>query len=109
MSNPHEGSIVSDSDANLQIGNIDVSADNPVPITSETQDNQTDILNQLLSAMTAVASTKGIAADLRVTLLSGTVTTVTGITNFGSQPATTFLPNVQNQTAILSNINNISV
>lgn len=92
--------------------------------TESSQIEQEEILNQILSAISAIAGAKGIAADLRVTLLGGTtavtgtltavttvttVTTLTGITNIGAQPATTFLPNQQNQTAILSNINNVSV
>lgn len=82
--------------------------------TDTNQIEQEETLNEILSAIRAIAGAKGIAADLRVTLLGGTtavttVTTLTGITNIGAQPATTFLPNQQNQTAILSNINNVSV
>lgn len=93
--------------------------------TSEIQQQQTDILNTIASAVGAVAHAAGTAADIRVTLLGGTtavtgtltaVTTVTTVTtvasltnmvNIGSQPATTVIPSLNNTTAILSNINNV--
>lgn len=86
------------------------------------QEDQTQVLNQILSAISAVASARGIASDLRVTLLGGTtavtgtltavttvttVTTVAGLTNIGGLPATQLIPSNQNTVAVLSNINNI--
>ncbi len=68
-------------------------------------------IQELISRLDFLPSVRGIAADLRVTLLSGTVTTVTtvtGITNIGGIPAVQLIPAVQNNTAIQSNINNIS-
>lgn len=90
--------------------------------TEESQEDQTQVLNQILSAISAVASARGIASDLRVTLLGGTtavtgtltaVTTVTTVatvsnqTNIGGLPATQIVPATTNTTAVLSNINNI--
>jgi len=90
--------------------------------TEESQEDQTQVLNQILSAISAVASARGIASDLRVTLLGGTtavtgtltavttvttVTTVAGLTNIGGLPATQLVPSNQNTVAVLSNINNI--
>lgn len=88
--------------------------------TAANQDEQTDVLNLISSAIQAIASTKGIAADLRVTVLGGaitissgtitTVTTVASVTNMvsiGSQPAAQLIPSNQNQVAIMSNINNV--
>lgn len=87
--------------------------------TEESQEDQTQVLNQILSAISAVASARGIASDLRVTLLGGTtavtgtltavttVTTVAGLTNIGGLPATQLIPSNQNTVAVLSNINNI--
>jgi hypothetical protein len=75
--------------------------------TKEKQVENEDTLNEILSVLRSVAHAKGIAADIRVTLLSGTVTTVTGVTNIGGQPAVQLIPSNQNQVAILSNIQNI--
>ena len=91
--------------------------------TEAAQDEQTYILNLISSAVQAIASAKGIAADLRVTVLggaitisSGTITTVTTVTtvasvtnmvSIGSQPAAQLIPSNQNQVAIMSNINNV--
>jgi hypothetical protein len=89
--------------------------------TEAEQEDQTNILEELVSAVKAIAATRGIASDLRVTLLSGTtavtgtltgvttVTTVTGLTNIGGLPAITVPHNIQNQAAIQSNINNVVV
>lgn len=79
---------------------------------------QTDVLNEIRSAVQAIAYARGIAADLRVTLLGGTtavtgtltaVTTVTGLTNIGGIPAVTLVQSNQNVAAVLSNINNVAV
>ncbi len=83
--------------------------------TEEEQENQVSILNEILSSIKALAATRGIASDIRVTLLGGTtavtgsLTTVTGLTNIGGLPAVTLIPSNQNTTAVLSNINNVSV
>lgn len=86
--------------------------------TEVKQDNIESTLNEILSSIKAIAHAKGVAADLRVTLLGGTtavtgtltaVTTVTGITNIGGLPATQLIPSNQNMAAILSNINNVTV
>ena len=109
------------------------------PSTGDLQEQTLYTLEEIGSAIESVASAKGVAADLRVTLLSGvltslgtvstvtgvtTVTTVTtvgtvtnitnagtlaGVTAIGAQPATTFLPAQNNMAAVLSNINNVIV
>ena len=71
-----------------------------------------DTLLQLNNAIAAIRSVIGTAADLRVTLLSGTVstvTTVTGITNLGGNPALQIVPNLANMTYLLANQENISL
>jgi len=71
-----------------------------------------ETLTQLNNAISAIRSVIGTAADLRVTLLSGvvtTVTTVTGITNLGGNPAIQIVPNIANMTYILANQENISL
>jgi len=87
-------------------------------------------INELAQRLGRIATACGIAADLRVTVLGGTtavtgtltgvttVTTVTGVTTvstvtnlaqIGAQPATQMIPAIQNQTAIIGNINNLVV
>lgn len=91
---------------------------------------QTDLLNQqqiielqetlqeLISRLDFLPSVRGVAADLRVTLLSGivttvstvttvaTVTSVTNLANIGNIPAVNLIPANMNVAAILGNINN---
>ena len=78
------------------------------------QDDQIEVLEEIEHAIQAIASTRGIAGDLRVTILgggvtisSGTVTTVTGITNVGGIPANQLVPSNQNLIATIANVNNI--
>ena len=89
------------------------------------QENQINILEEIRSAIQALASAKGIASDIRVTLLGGTtavtgsltsagtvstvttVTTVAGLTNIGGLPAQSLITSTNNTNAVLSNINNI--
>ena len=65
-----------------------------------------------------IAAAKGIASDIRVTLVSGTVTTVTtvttvstvtGITNFGGLAGYPQAVALMNNAAVASNINNVSI
>lgn len=89
--------------------------------TEAEQDSQIDILNEIRSALQSVAHAKGVTADLRVTLLSGTVTTVTtvatvatvttlsNITSIGGITATQVAPAIQNTNSVLSNINNVII
>jgi hypothetical protein len=89
--------------------------------TVDELEKHTDVLNEIKAAVQAISSAKGVAADMRVTLLSGTVTTVTtvttvatvttvtGITNIGGIPAVQLIPSNQNIAAVLSNINNVTV
>lgn len=79
------------------------------------------IMNEIRTAVQAIAAAKGIAADIRVTLLGGTtavtgtltgVTTVATVTNMaqiGGINATPVAQNISNQTAIQSNINNVII
>ena len=82
-----------------------------------------EAIQELVSRLDFLPSVRGIAADLRVTLLSGTVTlvstvttvsTVTSVTtlanqtNMGGFAASALVQNNQNNLAILSNINNIT-
>ena len=93
------------------------------PETAEQADirTATEAIEELASRLAFLPSVRGIAADLRVTLLSGVVTTVTTVgtvttvttvgtvtnqTNIGGNPATPQIPALMNQAAILSNINN---
>lgn len=83
------------------------------------QDDQIEVLEEIEHAVQAIAAAKGIASDLRVTILGGgvtissgtvtTVTTVTGITNIGGTPANQLVPSNQNLIATIANINNIGV
>lgn len=95
--------------------------------TQSAQDQQELSIEEIKSAVLAIAGAKGTASDLRVTLLGGTtavtgsltsagtvstvttVTTLTGITNIGGIPATGLIPSNQNTVTVLSNINNVSV
>jgi hypothetical protein len=83
--------------------------------TEEYQETQTDILNGIQTAVQSIASAKGISGDIRVTILSGTVTTVTTVTTLSNQTsmggwtASSIVPATSNTTAVLSNINNVSL
>lgn len=92
------------------------------PETAEQADirTATEAIEELASRLAFLPSVRGIAADLRVTLLSGVVTTVTTVgtvttvstvtnqTNIGGLPATPMVPAQININAVLSNINNCS-
>lgn len=89
----------------------------------KSNDEAADILALIASAVQAIASTRGLASDLRVTVVanpttavtisSGTVTTVTTVatvTNqaqMGGLALNSVVPNWQNQTAVQSFTNNI--
>jgi hypothetical protein len=87
-----------------------------------------EAIQELVSRLDFLPSVRGIAADLRVTLLSGTVTSVTTVgtvsnvttvstvtsvttlanqTNIGGFAASGLVQNNQNNLAIISNIQNI--
>jgi hypothetical protein len=104
---------------NLGSNNDVTVASLPLPsgaATATNQLNEIDILNLIQSAVQSVAGAKGVASDLRVTIVSGTVTTVATVTtvstvsnqtNIGGIAATTLVPSISNSAAVLSNINNI--
>lgn len=73
------------------------------------EDDQIDILNQMASALQAIASARGIAADLRVTILGGSVATLTNMAQMGGQPLQPYVPAQLNLAAIQSNISNVVV
>lgn len=110
----------------------EVSADNKLQVedvTSAEEQQELAVISQAIQELVArldfLPSVRGIAADLRVTLLSGVVTTVSTVTtvttvstvtsvttlanqtNMGGFSTSAFIQNNQNQTAIMSNINNI--
>lgn len=84
--------------------------------TEEKQDNILEILSSLqdiYNGIMAIAGAKGIASDLRTTILSGvittvtTVTTVTGITNIGGVSAAPVVPSLLTLSGNL-NLNNVA-
>lgn len=91
---------------------------NPDPSTATNQlaqingdQNALDVLNDINVSVTNLTAARGIAADLRATILSGTVTTVSTVTNqslMGGFYANNQIPAVQN-TAAQANINNVII
>lgn len=92
------------------------------PATEEKQDliiseqQQLEIIQnsiqELVSRLDFLPSVRGIAADLRVTLLSGVVTSVTTLSNqtsIGGYLASSMVQNSQNNLATIANINNIAI
>ena len=72
-------------------------------------DNQS-ILNEIRAAIQGVATARGVAGDLRVTVIGGTVTTVTTVgnqTSMGGYLANNQIPSLMNQAAF-QNINNVT-
>lgn len=110
-------------------GKLDVNAsiDATGLATSQNQESQialattlgtlVETLQELTSRLTAIASTVANTAQLRVvqssvpsTAVTGTLTAVTTVTNFGTgMPATEVAHDMSNMTAVLANINNVSV
>lgn len=73
---------------------------------------QGEVLEEIEHAVQSIASAKGVAGDIRVTILSGTVTTVSTLSNqssMGGWTASSLVPATSNTTAVLSNINNVGV
>ena len=76
------------------------------------QDDQIEVLAEIESAVQAIASTRGIAGDLRVTIVGGsvaTVSTVTNLTQMGGQPLAPMFQAQSNMAAQFSNINNVII
>ena len=103
---------------------VNIVSGGTVTDNQELQIAEAQTANELLSKIAGLSRALGIAADIRVTLLGGTtavtgtltgvttvttVTTVSGLTNIGGFPAITAVPNWNNQTAIQSNINNVTL
>lgn len=81
----------------------DVAGDRINPSTNE-------MLAQVNGAVSAIRAAVGTAADLRVTVLSGAVTTVstlTNITGIGGIFAVNMIPNIGNTLYTLAHTNNI--
>lgn len=58
-----------------------------------------------------ISQMQGVASDLRVTILSGTVTsvgTVSNQTQIGGQPATNIVQNTMDNLAVVGNVQNIA-
>lgn len=83
-----------------------------------------EAVQDLLEQVSFLSSVRGVAADLRVTLLSGTLTTLSTVTtvttvttvsaltnlvNIGGFSAPQVVPAISNQAAVQSNINNVIV
>lgn len=85
----------------------------PATIDSvETLQSYIQEIQNLAQQISFLSTVRGIASDLRVTLLSGTLTTVSTIhnlANIGGYSSTPMMQNQQNQTAIQSNINNVII
>lgn len=85
--------------------------------TEQTADDQIDILNEIQIAVEAIARARGVSADLRVTIVGGsvgiatnqTLATLTNLAQMGAQPLQPYIPAQLNLTAIQSNINNVIV
>jgi len=80
-----------------------------------------DALYEVCERLTMLAACRGIAADLRTTILSGVITTVTTVTtvstvtsvttlanqtNIGGLPAVSMIPSQMNIASVLGNIDN---
>lgn len=82
---------------------VTIASDQPAPSVEES-------IQELVSRLSFLAAVRGTAADIRVTLLSGVLTsvgTVSNQTNMGGyNAALPVIANV-NMAAVLSNINNI--
>lgn len=87
-------------------------------LTQKDIQNLNDSLSEMVSQLKFLSSVRGIAADLRVTLLSGTVTTVTtvstvttigtvnNIATIGTVAANQAVPALQNTLVQLGNVAN---
>lgn len=115
-----------DTGAWVNIGAVDkgdgtyaISTGLSVGAATETQQIiQGEVLEEIEHAIQSIASAKGVAGDIRVTILSGTVTTVSTVTtvttlsnqsSMGGWTASSLVPAISNTTAVLSNINNVGV
>lgn len=91
-----------------------LASDAPVQVN---QDDTVTLLGEIQSAVAALATTRGIAADIRVSVVNApgvtvgsgniTVTGLGGTSVGGPYSALSAVPNWQNQTACQSFVNNI--
>lgn len=69
----------------------------------------TETIRYLIKVLAVIGNAQGVVADIRVTPLSlPTLATVTTLNQLGGITAINIPDNLQNQTALLSNINNVS-
>lgn len=83
-------------------GNLD-----GIKANSDTLNSLMETAQELLSRIAGLANARGLVSDIRVTLLSGTVSVVANITSIGGIAAVQLIPSTQNAAAILSNIQNV--
>ena len=90
----------------------------PVPVsvaggaTELELETQTDILEEIQQVIQGIATARGVASDLRVTIVGGGVTTVSTLTNqtqVGGYQANNEIPAMMNLAALQSNINNVAI
>lgn len=82
------------------------------------QDDVMEFIHEALRKLDFLSSVRGTDATIRSSIVSGTlptvstvsaVSTVANMTTMGGYSTNTMIPNLMNQTAVLSNINNIIV
>lgn len=117
------GSVPSFQDINGMAVQARLESDGSLPVTIKSgggsgssataleQSAQTDILEEIQSAVQGIAAARGVASDLRVTIVGGTVNTVSTLTNqtqMGGFMANNQIPAMMNLAA-QANINNVVV
>lgn len=108
---PGLGGSFSDGVLTLDYDTTSMDDNDELQIIIDIESNSESQLNQIQNAIAAIRSTIGIAADLRVTLLSGTVTTVSSVTNvaaIGGLAGLVPMNALMNLAYIQSNSNNIA-
>jgi len=81
------------------------------PARQAASDELADAIFELVARLDFLAAVRGVAADLRMTLLSGTLTTLTTLSNqtsIGGYNAAGLIASNDNLLVSLSNINNIT-
>ena len=82
------------------------------------QDDLLEVMYEILSRLSFLSTLRGSDATLRTGVISGTLSnvatvatlsTVSNVPTIGGFSATTLAPNLQNQVAVTSNINNILI
>jgi len=109
--------------------NVDTSTHNSSDILQiiyddPSQDDLQEVLYEMVNRLNFLSALRGSDGTLRIAVISGTlpnvttvttvgtvgtVTTVANVPTIGGFSSSALVPNLQNQSAILSNINNISI